>query len=475
MEKENKQYDIVVLGGGPGGLPAAIEAARHGARVLLVERNGYLGGNLTIGLPLLGYLDKDGVPIIGGIAAEIVNRLRARCAAGPHRWCPLHNSITIYDHEICKVLAFEMCREAGVELLLHSEAIDANVENGRLRSVTVFGKSHVIEVSARVFIDATGDGDLAYLAGCRYEKGQNDCGVVQPPTLMCTVGGVRLEETLDYLEQHPEEMELPESMKIYPGYDPSYLRRNPDGHVLVGLRPLFTRLRDEGKLPVDRDTLIYIESLLPGQVHINCTRHLGIDGSDALDLTRAEVEGHLQNDALVQVLRRYVPGFEDCYLTQIYPFVGVRESRRFRGIRTLTGADVEKGVIGGDAVGLGGYIIDIHDGQGGGTVIKKVPPYGLPYGMTCSAEIDNLMLSGRCASMDSVALSSARVMPTLMALAQGAGLGAAMAVHQGLDVRSIDVALLRQILRQEQVILDWMPGQKPVDGPGKCDPALERA
>lgn len=164
---------------------------------------------------------------------------------------------------------------AGVEVLLHTQVIDTNVENGRLESVTLFGKSRCIEVEARVFIDATGDGDVAYLAGASYEKGQNDCGTVQPPTVMCTLGGVDVERTIAYLEAHPEQSELPESMKIYPGYDASYFKANPRYHVMVGMRKLFLELKADGVLPVDRDTLIYIQSLISGQVHINCTRHLG--------------------------------------------------------------------------------------------------------------------------------------------------------------------------------------------------------
>ena len=102
MNSVKKSYDIVVLGAGPGGLAASLAAARNGAKVLLVDKNGYLGGNMTLGLPLLGYLDKDGNPIIRGIAQELVDALREKGAAGPHTWCPLHNSVTIYDHEIFK-------------------------------------------------------------------------------------------------------------------------------------------------------------------------------------------------------------------------------------------------------------------------------------------------------------------------------------------------------------------------------------
>lgn len=331
-------------------------------------------------------------------------------------------------------------------MLLHTEIIDTNVENGVLESVTLFGKSHRIEVKAKVFIDATGDGDVGYMAGAHYVKGQKGTGVLQPPTLMCTLAGVNTEKTIRYVEEHPEEMDLGDAIETYPGFDAGYFRSNPEHHVMVGLRKLFLRLKKEGILPVDRDTMIYIQSMLPGEVHINCTRHLGIDGSDVFDLTRAEIDGHLQNYALVDVLRRYVPGFENCYLTQIYPFIGIRESRRFRGLRCLTEADIVGGVIDEETVGLGSYIIDIHDGGGNGTIVKKVKPYGLPYGMACSADICNLMFSGRCASMDAVALSSARVMPPLMALAEGVGVGAALAAEQGIYPGQVDVQQIRQLL-----------------------------
>lgn len=454
MNIEKKRYDILVIGAGPGGLPAAIAAARQNQKVLLVEKNGFLGGNLTIGLPLLGYLDKDGNTVIKGIAQEFIDALRERNAAGPHHWCPMHDSVTIYDHEVFKVVAFEKCLEAGVEILLHTEVIDTNVENGILKSVTLFGKAHRIEAEAEIFIDATGDGDVGYIAGASYEMGQAGTGVLQPPTLMCTAAGVDIDKTIDYVEQHPEQAVLAPTIETYPGYDASYYRKNPDQHVMVAMRKLFLELKEKGELPVDRDTLISIQSLLPGEVHLNCTRHLGIDGSDVFDLTSAEIEGHIQILKLVDTLRAHIPGFENCYLTQIYPFLGVRESRRFHGITELTEDKILAGYIGEDTIGLGSYIIDIHDGGGAGTIVKKVKPYGLPYGMTVSRDIKNLMFSGRCASMDAVVLSSARVMPPLMAMGQGAGVGAALAVKHHMGPADIDVAELRAILRENNVMLE---------------------
>ncbi len=466
MKLETLQYDVAVIGGGPGGLPAAIAAARQGARVLLVEKNGYLGGNLTIGLPLLGYLDKDGNQVIRGIAQELVDALAERGACSPHHWCPMHDSVTIYDDEVFKVVALEKCLEAGVELLLHTQVIGANAENGRLKSVTLFGKGRRMELEARVFIDATGDGDVGYMAGARFDMGQAGTGALQPPTLMCTVEGVELEKTIAYIEAHPEQMVLAPTVETYPGYDGSYLRSNPDHHVLVGFRKLFLELKDRGELPVDRDTMIYIETLTPGRVNLNCTRHLGVDGSDVRDLTRGEIEGQMQNLKLIEVLRRHVPGFENCRLVRLYPFLGVRESRRFRGVETLTEAMLLEGRIGEDAVGLGSYIIDIHDGGGSGTIVKKVRPYGLPYGMCVSRDVDNLMFSGRCASMDAVALSSCRVMPPLMAMGQGAGVGAALAVRRGVDPGQVDVGEIRAVLRADGVMLEPSPEAREMTFPG---------
>jgi hypothetical protein len=459
MKTSAVTYDVIVIGGGPGGLPAAIAAARQGAKVLLVEKNGFLGGNLTIGLPLLAYLDKDGNQVIRGIAQEFIDALAQRNAASPHVWCPMHDSVTIYDHELMKVVAIEKCLEAGVELLLHTEVIDVNVENGAIESVTLFGKSHKIEARAKVFIDATGDGDVGYMAGASFETGQKGTGVLQPPTLMCKVGGVDFDAMIDFLEENPDQMELASSVETYPGYDAAYLRANRY-HVLVGMRKLFAELEQKGELPVSRDTLISIRSLVNGHAHLNCTRHRGIDGSDVFDLTRAEIEGHLQIPKLVEMLKKHVPGFENCYLVQIYPFMGVRETRRFRGVKTLTEEMLLGGVIGEDSVGIGSYIIDIHDGVGSSTIVKKVRPYGMPYGITCSSEISNLMFSGRCASMDAVALSSARVMPPLMVMGQGAGIGAALAVRDGIRPSQVDVAEVRKILRADGVMLELDPNAR---------------
>jgi len=457
MNTAIKEFDVVVIGAGPGGLAAALSAARNGARVLLVEKNGYLGGNMAIGLPLLGYLDRDGKKVIGGIADEFMKDMAQYktsygTAASTHKVCPMHNSVTLYDHELFKIVALRKVLKENIEVLFHTDVESVEVENAQLKKIILRGKGWRILVSARVFIDATGDGDVAYLAGASYEKGQKDTGVLQPPTMMFTVAGVDIDKTIDYLAENPDQMERSKTIDCAGGYDADFFRSDP-AFVMVAMRKLVSQLRAEGKMPINRENIIIINSLLPGEVHLNCTRHLGTDGSDVFSVTRAEIEGYLQIEEFTEVLKQYVPGFEHCYISQIYPSLGIRESRRFSGIRRLTEKDLVEGRFDEETIGIGSYPVDIHAGDGLSTIFTKIPAYGIPYGITVSDEIEGLMFAGRCASMDAVAMSSARVMPICMVIGEAAGIGAALAVKQNISARDVDVAEVRRILLDGNAIL----------------------
>ena len=448
------QYEIAVAGGGPAGLSAAITAARAGRKVVLFEKNGYLGGNATLGLPLLGFLDLDGRRVVGGIAQEYVNRLTERGECFGHRTCPKHNSVTNIDPEGFKILAIEMCREAGVDVLLHTETCHVERENGRINRMVLYGKGNEISVKADIFIDCTGDGDLAYLAGASFESGQPETGVLQPPTVMFTLENVDTGKLFDYIEQHPEEMTFSATIDHRPGYDADYFRASPN-HVFVGLRKTFQRLRDQGRCPVDRETLIYIKSPHPGEVYVNSTRLLNTDATDIFSLTRAELEGQLQVPRLVEMLRENVPGFEACFVSAIAPTLGVRETRRFRGIRRLTADEITAGLIPEDTIALGAYKIDIHSGTDRTTLFRTVKePFGIPYGCLVSSEIDNLMFAGRCVSVDAATLASIRVMPQCMSMGQAAGQAAAMALTSHVLPAAVDVTELRMELYKQKAVLD---------------------
>lgn len=454
MKKYEFKYEIAVIGGGPAGLSAAITAARAGRKVILLEKAGYLGGNATLGLPLLGFLDLDGRRIVGGIAQEYVNRLVERGQCLGHRTCPKHNSVTNIDPEGFKVLAIEMCKEAGVDVILHLEACRTEMEDGKLKRVILFGKGNEVAVEAEIFIDCTGDGDVAYLADCTYEAGQPGTGVLQPPTVMYTLENVDTKKLFDYIEEHPEEMTFSSTIDHRPGYDADYFRASKN-HVFVGLRKIFDRMHAEGKCPVDRETLIYIKSMNEGEVYVNSTRLLNTDATDIMSLTNAELEGQLQVAKLTKMLQENVPGFEKCFISAIAPTLGVRETRRFKGIKYLTGDEICAGLIPDDTIGLGAYKIDIHSGTDRSTLFKTVEqPFGIPYGCLVSAEIPNLMFAGRCVSVDAATLASVRVMPQCMSMGQAAGQAAAMAISENIQPAQVDVAALREELYAQKAVLN---------------------
>lgn len=453
MKEMNLKYEICVIGAGPAGLCAAIAAARQGKKVLLVEKNGYLGGNAALGLPLLGFLDLNGKQVIAGMAQEWVDRLTERGMCQGHRECPKHNSVTCFHSETFKLVAIDWLREEKVDVLLHLEACDTEVQDGRLKKVTFYGKGNRVRVEADMFIDCTGDGDVAYLAGAEYDMGQEDTGVLQPPTVMCTVEGVDTAKLFDHIEAHPDEMTYSATIDHRPGYDAPYFRASTN-HVFVGLRSTFTRLRAEGKLPVERETLIYIKSPNPGEIYINSTRLLRTDATDIVSLTNAELEGQRQVGELVKMLREEVPGFENCFISAIQPNLGVRETRRIRCRDIVCAEAALAGEIPEDTVTLSAYKIDIHSGVDRSTVFSTIKEaYGIPYGCLVPQGITGLMVAGRNIGVDAKVMASSRIMPVCMALGEAAGYGAAQALDKGIEAHEVDVQQVRAKILENNGIL----------------------
>ena len=347
-----------------------------------------------------------------------------------------------------------MCIEAGVDVLLHCQPLEVLREGSQIRKLTMYGKCNKIEVFAQVYVDCTGDGDVAYLADCSYEIGQADSGVLQPPTVMFTLEGVDTGKLIDYVEAHPEELRYRR-----PGifederYNPDYFRQDPN-HIFVGLQKTFRELKAQGALPVDRESFIYIGSTHPGQVYVNSIRILNADTTDIRDLSRGEIEGALQIPKLIALLRERIPGFANCYLSSVAPSLGIRETRRFTGIRRVTAEDCLNANVPEDTVCLSGYKIDIHSGKDDGLFFKAVEqPFGIPYGALVSAEVENLMFAGRCISCDAVALGSLRVIPSCLGMGQAAGVGAALCVAKSILPAQADRKEIREILLQQNAIL----------------------
>lgn len=441
-----KHYDIAVIGGGPGGIPAAIAAARRGQKTILVERNAFLGGAATSGLGILGYLDRAGNKALGGIAQELIDRMDAMHGASGHYRCPVHNSITPISPECMKIAALELCVEAGVDVLFNHELLDVQVENNRVTAVTVFGKCTRTIINARVFVDATGDGDLGYMAGAAFQSGQDGTGIMQPSTLMFTVTNYDLEALLRFAETHPGDFGIKESYAT--DYCPDFFRATP-GHCFIGLTEMIKTAKAAGDFDVPRNQFIYITTPTEGCLAVNTSRIINIDASDPYQLSGGLVTGYQQVHQLIRFMNKYIPGFENARLSAIAPSLGIRETRHFAGVYRLTQAEMYSDYVRQNAIAQSAYNIDIHSGVKDHIDLTPVSkPFGIPYGCLVPAQVDGLLFSGRTICLDTATYASARVMGPCIAVGEAAGEAAALSLEDGIDVRAVNVETLRSRLRE---------------------------
>lgn len=444
------QYDVAVIGGGPAGVVAAIASARNGAKTILIEQNGYLGGMLTMaGTGPMMTFHAGNKQVVFGIANEIVDRLKLQGFSIGHMkdavgYC---GSTTPFDVEGMKLTLESMARESGVTLLYHTMFIDCKTENGRIKSARLFAKGGFISLEANVFVDASADADLADSAGITSVYGRESDNLAQPMTMNCRVYGVNREKVADYVSTHMQDMYkfTPKDLKIYPRFGMS------------GAYSSIKNGKDDGNFSVDRDTVLCFETNNKGEFIINMTRIIKRSAVDPFDLTEAEIQGRQQAHETVRFMKKYIPGFENCVMMSTGPHIGIRESRKINGVYKLTGEDLVKNVMFDDAVAMGGYPIDIHSPDGDTTCCKFLKEnswYSIPYRCLITNEIGNLIVTGRCLSATHEALAAVRVTPVLMAISQGAGTAAALAVSSKSDVAHIDVLKLRKMLKNDGAFLE---------------------
>lgn len=405
--------DVLVAGGGPAGFAAAVNAARRGARTLLIEQAGEVGGVATTGL-----MSHWTGGTRGGFYEELLDR--SRDSGNP----ALRQTI---NPEKLKTVMLRMLEEAGAELQLYTFVSGAIVENNVLKGVVTESKSGREALFAKVTVDATGDGDVAARAGAPYTVGRESDGKMQPMTLMFKVGGVDLDRAV-----------LPGSFETNP---------------MVPAGPV----QDVGKrvLPFPAGHVLLYRSTLPGVVTCNMTNCLEADGCSAADLTRATLVCRSQMEPIVDFLRKYVPGFEKCYAVSSASIIGVRETRHFKGEKTLTGQDILSARVFDDwVVENASFNFDVHNMSGNGLdatgMQDKFPQrkgYTIPYGCLVPLKIDNLLLAGRDISGTHLAHSSYRVMPICANLGQAAGVAAALCATDGIAPRLLDPHRIQQVIR----------------------------
>ena len=431
------EVDVLVAGGGPSGIVAALAAAGEGLRVAVIESRSFLGGNLVTGLPILGFLGQKGNQIITGLPQKFMDRLASVNAVSRHRPCPLHVSITLVEPEAVKAVAFEMLEESGVEVLLYTSFSGAIMENDQLKGVVIESKAGREAIMAKVVIDCTGDADVAYRAGVPCEKG-NEQGGMQPPTLMFSMGNVDTDKLSFAIAGDPQHYPV----DFIPN---SYFREN-DQYIVVGLRNLINKAKQDGlSLPAART--IIITGLNKGEAWINMTRVNGVDGTDPVSLTQGEWIARRQIGDIVRYLNQYVPGFEKAAILRTAPFLGIRETRRIVGHYVLTREDILSQARFEDAVAVASYPLDIHHPTGGDCTLEwSGDCYDIPYRSLVPLTVENLLVAGRTISTTHEAMSSIRVMAPCMAMGEAAGRAAKMAVREGIPPSMIDVASLRKEL-----------------------------
>ncbi len=441
------EADVVVVGGGPAGVVAAIAAGRQGVKTILAERYGFVGGMSTAAMvyPWMTFHADGGEQVIRGIAQEIVDRLVERGGSPGHLRDTVGfvHTVTPYHPEIYQVVAMDMLREAGVQLYLHSFVDEVVAADGTIRSVRITTKSGKIELAGRVFVDASGDADVAYLSGAPTLQGRDGDLQSQPMTMKFRMRGVDLEQVKAYMIAHPDNF-----------YKKTPIAELPD-LPLTGVCGFYSQWKESG-VPINRDQVLFFTGPADDEVLVNCTRVQGLDGTNVEDLTRAEEEGRKQVLMMAEFLKRDVPGFARASVSAVGTQIGIRETRRIVGLYSLTKEDVVAGRKFEDAIARSGYPIDIHDPSGKGVTASWIAgdgTYDIPYRCLVPQGSRNLLAAGRCISTTHEALATTRLTPSCMATGQAAGTAAALSALGGVTPAELNIARLREALIEEQAYL----------------------
>ena len=413
------EFDAIVLGGGPSGVCAAIEAARDGASVLLCERTGMLGGSATSALvgPFMTCYDRDGNrKVVGGLFDEIVGRMIELGGAIHPSECDspsvftsfigkYHRHVTPFDSYVLQLVLDRMTAGAGVHVLLYTSFADSVAKDGKIDYTVLDAPQGLVAARAGVYIDCTGNADVAAASGVPTRKGGDNGESPQPGTLFFEVDGAEDEK----FTERPKR-----PVKCY---------RKP----------------------------------VPGSYKVNHLRVFDVDRADADSMTRGHTEAREQILDSYRVLLN-TPGFEHSKITQVAPELGIREGRHIDGVYRLTVEDLSSGTVFPDTICRFGYGMDVHprtsDGQfGGGFSGEVAPEYCIPYRSLLPLGCRNLIVAGKTLSADSQAAGAVRVMPACMAMGQAAGAAAALCVKHGTQPEGVDVAELVGILREHGAYL----------------------
>lgn len=413
------KYELIVVGGGFGGVGAAIAAARNGVKTLLIEKANCLGGEGTKGLvmPFMTNRTKVGEDfkqLSGGIFSEITEKLnQAGYGTGNTR----------YHDEYMKLLLNRLVVESGVELLFGATVISVGRKGDRIESVEVFGKGKTYKLEADYFVDASGDANVAAMAGFPFRLGRKEDNLCQPMTLCFRMTGVDKEG----FRAHRAEID-----------------------------PLYKKYKAEGRFRNPREDVLIFDTLIDNCLHFNTTRVVKLDPTNIFDVTKAEIEAREQMFEIHSFLKENFEFFKNSEIISSAAEIGVRESRMIDGEYLLTGEEIRKCPDFEDSIAVGNYDIDIHNPTGSGTSHYFFPAgeyYEIPYRTLIPKNAENLLVAGRSISVDHEAQASIRIMPIVCCLGEAAGTAIAVAKQSGSNVKNIDIKALQQTLSNNGAIL----------------------
>ena len=449
---ERLHWNVIVCGGGLTGVCAAAAAARNGAKTLLIERDGSLGGTMTNQLvgPMMTFHSPH-KQVIGGLAQEVVDRLMEMGASPGHivdtsDYCA---TITPFDTEALKLVAMRMVTHSGATILYHTSIIGVVKEGDTLTGLEIFNKGGRSTLLADVVIDCTGDADVAYMAGAPVEVGRAADGLVQPVSLMFKLTHVDNQALRAYTAEHPAEA------RLTPAQAEAYL--NQPLNKNTGFGEKLRAYIEAGKIPIERDDILFFNTNYEDEVIVNTSRVGQVSPLDPWAMSAAENLGREQVFGLFEFFRNEIPGFANARLVSVGSRLGVRESRRIVGEYTLTAEDIMAERRFADAIATSAYPVDIHYLRPGEDENKAFPyrgqTYQIPYRCLVPKQVEQLLVAGRCISATHEAQGSIRVSPNCMAFGQAAGTAAVASLHDECSPRLVNVDRLRGLLVKQGVIL----------------------
>lgn len=446
------QYDLVVCGGGVAGFACAVSAARKGLSVALVERGGCLGGTATaaginhlLGGRKLNDATGEHVRVVGGVFDELTDLLIGQGDAiepntidlsfNPFGWYPRMASGIAFDETALKIAMDDLCEQAGVRVYYNTVITGAETEGARLVAAVVWNKDGFLRLAAPSFADCTGDADLTVLAGCAYEKGREEDGLMTP----CS-----LEMHLDHV-------------------DGDALVSYQNAHHSPKLVEIISQLKAKGVWTFPYDIFVTVQLMEKDVFLVNTIRQVGIDGTNEASVSRALADGRRESQKLFRIMREYFPGFQNARIRKLSDTLGVRETRRICGRYTITVEDALSGRNYDDCIAATTYNFDLPDplrpsydpmmgDAKNPNAARKHVVIRIPYSSLLPQNMDNLIVAGRCISAQREVLGPVRIMGPCMMMGQAAGTAAALAAGQGGRFPAVDVSALRTTLWKDGVI-----------------------